>query len=279
MPRKHAGVRGLKLREDRKADAQALGARSKREQQEAMQKQLDIFKANLEEFARKHGKQIKNSPDFRGDFQRMCHQIGVDPLASNKSFWGKLLGIGDFYYKLAVQVVEACMSTRNLNGGVIDINELLHVVERRRGSQVQRIDKQDIFEAVSRLEVLGSGFRVVKDKSLVISQPHELNADHISVFSSAKDKGFVSVRELCHQYGWTSSRAQAALGQLVKLSVAWVDMQATVPEYYIPGLIQGSDTRDDDDDDEDEDDEDDEDEDDEDEDDEDEEDEEVRVSR
>lgn len=46
--------------------------------------------------------------------------------------------------------------------------------------------RQDIFEAVSRLEVLGSGFRVVKDKSLVISQPHELNADHISVFSSAK---------------------------------------------------------------------------------------------
>jgi hypothetical protein len=29
---------------------------------------------------------------------------GVDPLASNKGFWAQLLGVGDFYYELAVQV-------------------------------------------------------------------------------------------------------------------------------------------------------------------------------
>jgi hypothetical protein len=35
---------------------------------------------------------------------------GVDPLASNKGFWGKLLGVGDFYYELAVQVGRSCLS-------------------------------------------------------------------------------------------------------------------------------------------------------------------------
>lgn len=30
--------------------------------------------------------------------------VGVDPLASNKGFWAQLLGVGDFYYELAVQV-------------------------------------------------------------------------------------------------------------------------------------------------------------------------------
>jgi len=29
---------------------------------------------------------------------------GVDPLASNKGFWAQVLGVGDFYYELAVQV-------------------------------------------------------------------------------------------------------------------------------------------------------------------------------
>ena len=36
----------------------------------------------------------------------MCSKIGVDPLASSKGFWAQLLGVGDFYYELGVQIVE-----------------------------------------------------------------------------------------------------------------------------------------------------------------------------
>jgi ESCRT-II complex subunit VPS22 len=39
----------------------------------------------------------------------MCNSIGVDPLASNKGFWAQLLGFGDFYYELAVQIIEICI--------------------------------------------------------------------------------------------------------------------------------------------------------------------------
>jgi hypothetical protein len=38
--------------------------------------------------------------------QEMCASIGVDPLASGKGFWSNMLDIGDFYYELAVQIVE-----------------------------------------------------------------------------------------------------------------------------------------------------------------------------
>jgi hypothetical protein len=30
----------------------------------------------------------------------MCAPLGVDPLASTKSFWGQLLGMGDFYHEV-----------------------------------------------------------------------------------------------------------------------------------------------------------------------------------
>lgn len=40
--------------------------------------------------------------------QEMCASIGVDPLSSGKGFWS-VLGIGDFYYELAVQIVEVCL--------------------------------------------------------------------------------------------------------------------------------------------------------------------------
>ena len=36
----------------------------------------------------------------------MCKQIGVDPLSSNKGFWVDVLGVGDFYYELAVIIIN-----------------------------------------------------------------------------------------------------------------------------------------------------------------------------
>ena len=47
---------------------------------------------------------------------------GVDPLASNKGFWAEILGVGDFYYELGVQIADVCMATRPLNGGLIEIS-------------------------------------------------------------------------------------------------------------------------------------------------------------
>ena len=68
----------------------------------------------------------------------MCTAIGVDPLASstNKkgSFWAEMLGtsVNDFYFELAVRVVEVCRRTREENGGLIAIGEVK-----------ERISKQD----------------------------------------------------------------------------------------------------------------------------------------
>lgn len=65
--------------------------------------QLAEFKSSLEEFAVKHKKEINSNPVFRNQFLKMCKQIGVDPLSSNKGFWVNVLGVGDFYYELAVR--------------------------------------------------------------------------------------------------------------------------------------------------------------------------------
>jgi hypothetical protein len=53
------------------------------------------------------------------DFQRMCEVVGVDALASQKGFWSQVFGVGDFYYKLGVTIVDVCLSTRGKNGGIM----------------------------------------------------------------------------------------------------------------------------------------------------------------
>ena len=62
----------------------------------------------------------------------MCAAIGVDPLASSSgagqkegggSLWSQLLGgtVNDFYFELAVKVVEVCGQTREENGGLMAV--------------------------------------------------------------------------------------------------------------------------------------------------------------
>ena len=60
----------------------------------------------------------------------MCSAIGVDPLASSSkkggSFWAEMLGtsVNDFYFELAVRVVEVCRRTREENRGLIAVEEV-----------------------------------------------------------------------------------------------------------------------------------------------------------
>lgn len=67
---------------------------------------------------------VRKDPVFRAQFHTMCANVGVDPLASNKGMWAQLLGFGDFYYELGVQVVEACLATKSINGGLMDLDSL-----------------------------------------------------------------------------------------------------------------------------------------------------------
>lgn len=108
------------------------------EQLAQLSEQLSIFTARLEEFAQRYREEIRRNPQFRRQFQEMCASVGVDPLActsilafaatncaqcccyaASKGFWASKLGVGDFYYELAVQIIEVCLSTSHINGGAM----------------------------------------------------------------------------------------------------------------------------------------------------------------
>ncbi len=69
--------------------------------------------------------------------QEMCASIGVDPLASGKGFWSEMLGVGDFYYELGVQIVEVCMAASARTGGLMEIGELKNRLMKSRGKTQQ----------------------------------------------------------------------------------------------------------------------------------------------
>ena len=102
--RRGIGIAGLQQQQLLKQKQKELGEEIERAQLQEMNKQLGEFKTHLETFAVKYKKEISMNPVFRNQFLKMCKEIGVDPLSSNKGFWVDVLGVGDFYYELAVSV-------------------------------------------------------------------------------------------------------------------------------------------------------------------------------
>lgn len=122
-------------------------------------------------------------------FMRMCLQMGVDPLQSKKAFWGELLGLGDFYYELAIQIIDMCMAKRSDTGGLLDLNVLhSYILEKRSRTSgpattshllQQQITIDDLTRSIRKLKVLNSGFDIVNigGKKFVRSIPRELATD------------------------------------------------------------------------------------------------------
>ena len=144
--RRGVGLSAFQNRSSLSTSYASHGAALRSSNLSSLQTQLSVFQSLLHTFALQHGDKIKQNPTFRAEFARMCNAIGVDPLAgsnvtgkgkkNNKgSWWSQILGgdVGDFYYGLAVRVVEVCRASRGENGGLIEVGACRERVGKGRG--------------------------------------------------------------------------------------------------------------------------------------------------
>ncbi|KAK4465710.1 hypothetical protein QBC42DRAFT_218091 [Cladorrhinum samala] len=260
MSRKGVGLAAFDRSRLTSASYASHGSNLRSTNAQALETQLSVFRSLLEQFASTHAKDIKSNPSFRAQFARMCAAIGVDPLAASSSssssnssdkgggggggsIWSQLLGgtVNDFYFGLAVKVVEVCGETRGENGGLIEVRKARERINKGRGEEVT---EDDILRAVGTLKPLGSAYSVVKvgSKPYIRSVPKELNTDQSSVLEAVQVLGYVSVSMLMVNLKWARARAQTALEDLVGEGMLWVDKQSDEWEYWSPGfMLEGED--------------------------------------
>jgi len=143
MSRKGVGLAAFDRSRITSAQYASHGSTLRSTNAQALENQLAVFRSLLQQFAQTHAKDIRSNPTFRAQFARMCAAIGVDPLASSNSgsggaqsssIWAQLLGrsVNDFYFELAVKVVEVCGDTRGENGGLIEVRKVRERIMRGR---------------------------------------------------------------------------------------------------------------------------------------------------
>ncbi|OAA57220.1 ESCRT-2 complex, Snf8 [Cordyceps fumosorosea ARSEF 2679] len=223
---------------------------------QALETQLSVFRTLLQQFAQTHAKDIRSDPSFRAQFARMCTAIGVDPLASsssssssntNSSVWGQLLGktVNDFYFDVAVRVVQVCGATRAENGGLVSLAQVRERVSREKvAGGGGAVTEDDVRRAVATLAPLGGGYAVVAvgDTEYVRSVPRELGGDQAACVEAAQVLGYVSVGMLRDNLGWEPARCETVIDDLVGQGMLWVDKQTGGEwQYWSPAFMAGMD--------------------------------------
>ncbi|KAH6841166.1 EAP30/Vps36 family-domain-containing protein [Chaetomium sp. MPI-CAGE-AT-0009] len=260
MSRKGVGLAAFDRSRLTSAQYASHGSTLRSANAQALETQLAVFRSLLQQFAQTHAKDIRSNPTFRAQFARMCAAIGVDPLASSGgggsggggsgsgsggggvgSIWAQLLGrsVNDFYFELAVRVVEVCGETRGENGGLIELRKVRERIMRGRMEGASEITEDDILRAVGTLKPLGSAYSIIKvgSKPYIRSVPKELNTDQSAVLEAAQVLGYVSVSMLMVNLKWMRARAQTALEDLMAEGMLWVDKQSEEWEYWSPSFM------------------------------------------
>ena len=162
-----------------------------------------------------------------------------------------MLGVGDFYYELGIQIVETCLVLQEQTGGLTELSIIKQRVSRLRGGKTeiseygmwpinQIVCSEDIQRAVGTLKPLGSGYAVfdIGNRKVIQSVPLELSADGSRLISFAEARGFVA-RTDCSQLGWRVERFDQAIRGLVGDGLAWIDSQEADTQYWFPCFYQG----------------------------------------
>ncbi|KAL9613670.1 MAG: hypothetical protein Q9167_001799 [Letrouitia subvulpina] len=258
MSRRGVGLSAFQNRSALSTSYASHGASLRSTHLTSLQNQLSVFQSLLHNFALKHGEDIKSNPTFRSEFARMCNAIGVDPLAGSNvkgkggksggkgSWWAQMLGgdVNDFYFELAVRVVELCRATRAENGGLIGIEECRERVGKGKGiGGGMDVSEDDILRAVKSLAPLGSGFSVVTvgRMQMIRSIPKELNTDQSTVLEAIQILGYVTCSMLEDNLGWEHARAETVIEDLLADSLVWIDAQTAEKEYWSPRFMASDD--------------------------------------
>lgn len=154
--------------------------------------------------------------------------------------------MGDFYYELAVQIVEICNSMQEKTGGLIYLDQVLMRINRVRSRFVNEVSLDDCKRAIKKLTIFGSAYTLIRmtsddERYMIQSLPDEMSTDHIELLKLAESNGgILTHQQILTELKWDSIRVENGLNFIIKEGIAWLDihqdqskLQPTNSYYFI----------------------------------------------
>lgn len=248
--RRHVGLASLHNQTSQSSAYDALGTSISSSQLTQLESSLSTFQRALRHFASVHRAKILSDPVFRSHFSQMCAEVGVDPLGgAQKDVWG-FLGVSDWTFGLAVQVVDVCLAAKEANGGLIEMGELVRGVVKLRTGQESAgggaVSERDVVAALKTLKPLHCGYDLVSVGPLTMVRcvPQALDSDALLVLQCASIHAqpwvtHASFTQFARDQGWKTSRAEQALEKaVVEEGLVWEDVPpGEDTRYWVASLV------------------------------------------
>ncbi|KAK6202786.1 uncharacterized protein RJT21DRAFT_118863 [Scheffersomyces amazonensis] len=223
--------------QDRAAYSQ-LGRSISEKHTDQLSTQLSVFQSALINFASEHGNEIKSNLEFRNKFTHLCNSIGIDPLELLLYTGSKnsKIRLDNFYIALAVRIIEVCQQTRDLNGGLISIKELLSILKENDSLQIN-ITSNEIEKSLSYLNTLGKGYEIlnINDKKWLkfsSATGSGISNDQKRVYELCSFMGgFVTYKLLRDNFEWDKVRCKTVIDEMIMNGLVWVDTQGENGQY------------------------------------------------
>ncbi|KKM72481.1 hypothetical protein LCGC14_1420100 [marine sediment metagenome] len=236
------GIRKIEDEIDLREAMKKKAAELKMKDMQAKASVEKFTKDRLRELAKKHGILLALTPELRQEVKELQKKYGIP---SSKIITEQLTEhdvLKKFskidYQKLGMLAYQRVLMSKEETGGIIPLSEVFELINT--GILKGNVEAKDVEKAMKNLKKnkVIEGITQLESGSLLIRFfPIQYTGDEVKVVELAKEKGVLTLEEVCINLDWSQNRALRALDSLEKTNIAkYRENILTGKQWYFPSI-------------------------------------------
>ncbi|MFX1454083.1 MAG: hypothetical protein ACFFDB_01790 [Promethearchaeota archaeon] len=236
------GIRKIEDEIDLKEAMKKKAAELKMKDMEAKASVEKFTKDKLRELAKKHGILLALTPELRGEIKELQKKYNIP---SSKIITEQITEhdvLRKFskidHEKLGLLAYQRVLMSKEETGGIIPLSEVFELVNTGilRGN-VQPKDVEKALRILKKTKVIDDVTELDSGILMVRFFPIQYTGDETKVVELAKEKGILSLEDVCVKLNWSQDRALRALESLERSGIAkFRENILTGKQWYFPSM-------------------------------------------
>lgn len=236
------GIRKIEDEIDLKEAMKKKAAELKMKDMEAKASVEQFTKDKLRELAKKHGVLLALTPELRGEVKELQKKYNIP---SSKIITEQITEhdvLRKFskidHEKLGLLAYQRVLMSKEETGGIIPLSEVFELVNTGilKGN-VQTKDIEKALKLLKKTKVIDDIIELDSGTIIVRFFPIQYTEDEAKVVELAKEKGIITLEDVCIKLSWSQDRALRALESLENSGIAkFRENILTGKQWYFPSI-------------------------------------------